>query len=152
MIARPPHAVLLLTDPGVFVDMTGDYDYTLHPDGTVDLNSAEEGGYSVSRWYEPSVVGDQRSETVWLNPGWMTWYRHADPATGQLVSSNGFVTVTRQRDGSSCTVLADGLTLDWSSIGDMRVSWPNALATEPTNRGTTRPATVPAADPKLFVK
>jgi hypothetical protein len=47
-----------------------------------------------------------------------------------MTSSNGRVTIVKQPDGSSRSILSDGVTLDWSANGDFVVGWPDPKRAE----------------------
>ena len=131
VVLRPNGHRLLFTTTCVLVDVAANFQYTLRPDGGVDVD-APDFGYGVTRWYERSLGANATPELVLLNPLGSTVYRHVDRGAGTTTTTSLLLTVEERADGSSRATLLDGLTLDWSPDDDVTVGWPDASSTRPT--------------------
>lgn len=135
VIARPGGAELVCTPAGLMVDLVGPHQYTVRPDGGVDVGVGRAGA---ARWFERAPAsGTGRAEPVILNPYGYTDYRQVDAATGVSVTATRRVALVDRPDGVSVATLRDGLTLVSSADGQLLVG----LVERPAPAGTTPAAT-----------
>ena len=119
VVARPNGDRLVFSRRGVLAYLSGKYTYKVHLDGGLEVDNNPHG--ISARWYERATSASGSPELVLLDPFSIPYFRHVDPASGVTTTIDNRLTIFENPNGSSHTILSDGLTIDWSAAGDVIV-------------------------------